>query len=143
MSQAEQDPPRTNTAFAPGGAGPKTLLGPAPEMTGADALRGNDVVNRQDEVLGSIKEIMLDVDSGRVGYAVVSYGGFLGMGEKLFAVPWQALTRDSKHKRLILDLDKDRLKGAPGFDNSRWPDMADRTWVNAIHTYYGIQPYSD
>ena len=66
--------------------------GPGPRLMGADTLMGNDVYNRQDEDLGDIKEIMLDVAGGRISYAVLSYGGLLGMGEKLFAVPWAALT---------------------------------------------------
>ena len=69
--------------------------GPGPRLMGADTLIGNDVYNTRDEDLGDIKEIMLDTQSGRVAYAVLSYGGFLGMGEKLFAVPWSALRLDT------------------------------------------------
>jgi len=112
-------------------------------MMGADTLVGNDVFNHKDEDLGAIKEIMLDMRSGKVGYAVLSFGGFLGMGEKLFAVPWNALTLDTKKKRFVLNVEKDRLKGAPGFDKNHWPDMADQSWARTIHSYYGTQPYSD
>ena len=86
---------------------------------------------------------MLDMRSGRIAYAVLSFGGFLGMGEKLFAVPWNALTLDTDNKRSILNVEKDRLKDAPGFDNDNWPDMADTTWATGIHDYYGTQPYYD
>lgn len=115
--------------------------GPGPQLMGANTLDGNDVYNRQDEDLGDIKEIMLDVDSGRVAYAVLSFGGFLGMGEKLFAVPWSALKLDSENKRFILDVNKDQLKSAPGFDADHWPNMADPIWANDIHNYYGTKPY--
>ena len=71
--------------------------GPGPTLMGADTLMGNDVYNHKDEDLGDIKEIMLDMRTGRVSYAVLSFGGFLGMGEKLFAVPWNALTLDTKN----------------------------------------------
>ena len=74
------------------------------------------------------------------GYAVLSFGGFLGMGEKLFAVPWNALTLDTENKRFVLDAEKDRLKGAPGFAKDHWPNMADQSWANEIHAYYGIEP---
>ncbi|MHB0992314.1 MAG: PRC-barrel domain-containing protein [Burkholderiales bacterium] len=114
--------------------------GPGPRLMGADTLIGNDVYNSEDEDLGDIKEIMLDMRTGKVAYAVLSFGGFLGMGEKLFAVPWQALKLDTVEKRFVLDVDKDRLKSAPGFDPDNWPDMADQTWVNQIHNYYGTQP---
>lgn len=110
---------------------------------GANTLNGNDVYNRQDEDLGDVKEIMLDVPSGRVAYAVLSFGGFLGMGDKLFAVPWTALKLDTVNKRFVLDVSKERLKEAPGFDKDAWPDMADPTWVKGVHAYYGVTPYSD
>ena len=71
--------------------------GPGPQLMGADTLIGNDVYNQNDEDLGDIKEIMLDTNTGKVSYAVLSYGGFLGMGEKLFAVPWEALKLDTEN----------------------------------------------
>lgn len=117
--------------------------GPGPHLMGADTLLGNDVYNTQEESLGDIKEIMLDMRSGRVAYAVLSFGGFLGMGEKLFAVPWSALKLDTVNKRFVLDASKDRLKDAPGFNKDSWPDMADTTWEKGIHDYYGTQPYVD
>ncbi|MDB5988990.1 MAG: antigen [Herbaspirillum sp.] len=111
--------------------------GPGPDLMGADTLIGNDVCNQHDEDLGDIKEIMLDTRSGKVRYAVLSFGGFLGMGEKLFAVPWSALTLDPANKRFILNVEKDRLKSAPGFDKDNWPNMADLVWAKEIHSYYG------
>jgi sporulation protein YlmC with PRC-barrel domain len=115
--------------------------GPGPRLMGADTLLGNDVYNKQDEDLGDIKEIMLDVPAGRIGYAVLSYGGVLGLGEKLFAVPWDALTLDTENKRFTLDMSKDQLKNAPGFDKERWPNMSDQTWAKGVHAYYGTTPH--
>jgi hypothetical protein len=115
--------------------------GPGPELMGADTLLGNDVVNHLDEDLGDIKEIMLDMRNGRVAYAVLSFGGFLGMGDKLFAVPWNALTLDTENKCFRLNVEKSRLENAPGFDKDDWPDMADTTWANEVHSYYGTTPY--
>lgn len=111
--------------------------GPGPYLMGADTLIGNDVYNREDENLGDIKEIMLDMRDGHVSYAVLEFGGFLGMGTKLFAVPWSALTLDTANKRFVLDASKDKLKQAPGFEKDQWPDMADTTWEKSIHDYYG------
>ncbi len=111
--------------------------GPGPDLMGADTLIGNDVYNHNEEELGDIKEIMLDVRSGRVSYAVLSYGGFLGMGEKLFAVPWSALTLDTVNKRFLLNVEKERLENAPGFDKDSWPNMADESWATEIHSFYG------
>jgi sporulation protein YlmC with PRC-barrel domain len=111
--------------------------GPGPGLMGATTLVGDDVCNPHGEDVGEIKEIMLDMRSGEVAYAVLSFGGFLGMGEKLFAVPWRALQLDTENKRFVLNVDQDRLKNAPGFHKSNWPDMADQSWAREIHAYYG------
>ena len=111
--------------------------GPGPQLMGANTLIGNDVYSQNNEDLGDIKEIMLDTSSGKVCYAVLSYGGFLGMGEKLFAVPWHALKLDTDNKRYVLNIDSAKLDSAPGFDKDHWPNMADETWANSIHSFYG------
>ena len=116
--------------------------GPGPALMGADTLIGDTVVNGQEKDLGDIKEIMLDTRTGQVAYAVLSFGGFLGMGEKLFAVPWQALHLDTHNKRFVLDVDKEHLKNAPGFDPDAWPDMSDIGWSDQIHAFYGTSPVS-
>jgi hypothetical protein len=72
---------------------------------------------------------------------VLSFGGFLGVGDKLFAVPWRALKLDTDNKCFILDVDKDRLRDAPGFDKDHWPSMADTQWASKVHSYYGTRPY--
>ena len=107
----------------------------------ASSFEGETVVNGHGEVLGEIEEIMLDVRSGRIAYAVMSVGGFLGIGEKYFAVPWSALTMDTDNKNFLLDVDKERLKNAPGFDRNQWPSMADVQWASAVHNYFGKPPY--
>jgi sporulation protein YlmC with PRC-barrel domain len=117
-----------------------TSAGPGPSLMGADTLLGDGVVNGANQDLGDIKEIMLDMNTGQVAYAVLAFGGFLGMGEKLFAVPWQALHLDTVNKRFVLDVEKERLKNAPGFNKDAWPDMADVQWANAVHTFYGTDP---
>jgi sporulation protein YlmC with PRC-barrel domain len=104
----------------------------------ASTLIGEDVRNLQGEDVGHIKELMIDIRSGRVAYAVLSFGGFLGLGDKLFAVPWSALRLNQQDKVFILDVDKRRLEEAPGFDKDRWPDMADPAWSDTIDRYYGV-----
>ena len=115
--------------------------GPGPQIMGADTLVGDNVVNTLGEDLGEIKEIMLDISSGRVAYAVLSSGGFLGIGDRLFAIPWSALKLDPANKRFVLDIAKERLKNAPGFDKDHWPSMADPSWASTLHDYYGSRPY--
>lgn len=110
--------------------------GPGPELMGADTLIGDRVHNLQNEDIGEIKEIMLDMRTGKIAYAVMSYGGVFTLGEKLFAVPWEALTLDTVNKGFTLNIDKDRVDGAPGFDTDSWPNMANQEWSTEIHNYY-------
>ena len=107
----------------------------------ASTLAGDQVQNSAGEDLGKVDEIMIDIPAGKVAYAVLSFGGFLGMGNKLFAVPWSALRLDEDKKHFILDVDKKKLENAPGFDKDNWPDMADTSWGTRIFSYYGEEPY--
>jgi len=120
-----------------------TKAGPGPKVMAADTLEGDDVVNMADEKLGKLEHIMIDVPTARVAYAVLSFGGFLGMGGKLFAIPWRALRIDPTNHRFILNVDKETLKSAPGFDKDHWPSMADEVWARDVHTYYHARPYWD
>ena len=110
-------------------------------MLSASTLAGDQVQNSAGEDLGKVDEIMIDILSGKVAYAVLSFGGFLGMGNKLFAVPWSRLRLDEDKQHFILDVDRKKLKNAPGFDKDNWPDMADTSWGTRIFSYYGAVPY--
>lgn len=105
-------------------------------LLSASTIAGDEVCNMQEEKLGKIEDIMLDMAEGRIRYAVLSSGGFLGMGDRLFAVPWKALKQDKENKRFMLDIDAERLKNAPGFDKDDWPNMADATWNSTVESYY-------
>jgi hypothetical protein len=102
---------------------------------------GSRVVNGQNEDLGKIEDLVLDVGAGRIAYAVLSFGGFVGLGEKYFAIPWNAFHFNLKESRVVLNVDKKLLASAPGFEKERWPNMADSTWGNSIHKHYGYTPY--
>lgn len=108
----------------------------AATLLSGSTITGDDVCNMQNEKLGEIQDIMLDMTEGKIRYAVLSAGGFLGIGERLFAVPWKALTLDKENKRFLLDVDAERLKNAPGFDKDQWPNMADASWNSSIESYY-------
>ena len=114
-----------------------------PRVLSATTIIGDKVVNTAGEHLGNIKELMIDLDGGLIAYAVLSFGGFLGMGDKLFAIPWEALTVDPENHTLILEVDKEVLKNAPGFDKDNWPDNAkyEAGWLLGVYEYYGYQPY--
>ena len=107
----------------------------------AGTLTGDTVRNRQDEELGNVEEIMIDLDSGRVSYFVLSAGGFLGVGDKYFAIPWELLEVDTENHDVVVDLSKETVENAPGFDKDNWPDGSDLNWLNDIYTYYGTEPY--
>ena len=94
------------------------------QVSRASKIIGTNVKNPDGDKLGDIKELVLDPESGQVVYVVVSFGGILGVGDKLFALPWKALhwTRDKQY--YVLDVDKSTLKKAPGFDKKHWPDSS-------------------
>jgi sporulation protein YlmC with PRC-barrel domain len=134
QNPARQDPSRT--------AGDQAGMVKANRILKASDIIGKDVENAAGDDLGDIEDVVIDPDSGRVAYAVLSFGGFLGMGDKLFALPWQSLKSSAKDAdKFVLDIDKERLKNAPGFDKDTWPNMADRQWATDIHKYYGRDPY--
>jgi len=112
-------------------------------LLSAGSLLNTDVKNTDNEDIGTITEIMLDVTKGRIAYAVLSFGGFLGLGEKLFAIPWVALTIDTTDEKFILNIDKEILEKASGFDHDDWPDMSDVQWNYNTYTYFGYDPYWD
>lgn len=107
----------------------------------ASSINGDAVKNLDGEDLGHIEDLMINTESGEIAYAVLSFGGFLGMGDKLFAIPWKALSLDTANERFVLNVDKERLENAPGFDKDHWPNMADPKWTSSVHDYYGTTPH--
>ncbi len=107
----------------------------------SSTMQGTDVKSPSGENLGDIEDLMIDLETGRVAYAVVSFGGLLGIGNKLFAVPLQALQQDAADESFVLNTTKDALDNAHGFDKDHWPDFADRTWQTAVHKHYNTAPY--
>lgn len=107
----------------------------------AGTLMGDSVKNQNGDDLGNLKEIMLDVQSGRIAYGVLESGSFLGMGGKLFAIPFEAFGVNEKDHTLTLNVDTETLKNAEGFDKNNWPDTANKQWGQQTHDYYGYSPY--
>ena len=112
-----------------------------PYVESASSIMGCKVKNLDGEDLGKIEELMIDIDYGTVAYAVLSFGGFLGVGDKLFAVPWKAFGQSAEENEFILRCDRDTLKSAPGFDKHNWPQISDRSWGIAIYGHYKVEPY--
>jgi sporulation protein YlmC with PRC-barrel domain len=109
----------------------------------ASSVIGTDVINAKGEKLGDIKEIVIDPQTGKVVYAVVTFGGFMTLGEKLFAIPFSAFAYNVSKNEYILDIPKERLQQAPGFDAHHWPSMADEKWNRQVHKYFDSEPYWD
>lgn len=103
------------------------------------SLSGENVKNSQGESLGDVKDIMLDTENNNIAYYVLSFGGLFGLGDKYFAIPPEAMKCNTNNSGFILNIDKDRLKDAEGFDKDNWPDMADPTFRSNLYEHYGIK----
>lgn len=109
-------------------------------------VRGRDLAdysvrNPRGEDLGSIKDVVIDISEGCIAYAALSFGGIMGLGDKLFAVPWEALQYNGADDVFVLDVSKERLENAPGFDKDNWPTTAQREWLTGMYSHYGYTPY--
>ena len=102
----------------------------------SSSLTGDKVFNLQNEDLGKIEDLMIDA------YAVLSFGGILGMGDKLFAIPWTALRLDEERKCFVLDVAKETLESAPGFDKDNWPDLSSVDYARSVYSHYGQKYWS-
>jgi len=108
----------------------------SPQFLSASTLIGAVVKNPKDESLGELKDVMISTTSGKIAFGVLSSGGMLGMGGKLHAIPWEAFRVDAGNERVVLDVPRERLKDAPGFDKDHWPNFADPIVATQVQTYY-------
>lgn len=108
-----------------------------------ETLKIDNVVDALGEKLGTIDDLMVDLDSGCIAYALLSVVGLLGMDDRRFAIPWSAIRVDNKDKQLVLNVNREQLMAAPVFDKDHWPDFGDQVWVEAVHNHYGSKPYWD
>jgi len=112
-----------------------------PQFLSSSTITGDPVENSAGEDLGQIEEIMLDLEKGQVAYAVLSFGGFLGINNKLFVIPWGMLEIDTEKEKVLLDVDKEVLEDAPGFDKDNWPTKPTRDWLETVYVYYEFPRY--
>ncbi|MGS0891183.1 PRC-barrel domain-containing protein [Burkholderia stagnalis] len=123
-----------------GGSG-RTGKGPGPDVTAALTLVGDRVLTMDGHDIGEIADIVLDIRSGRIAYAVVGADGLPGTGPRLLAVPWNVLALDAERRCFVLRVSAERVRDAPDFASDRWPAMADPGWAGTLHAYYGSAPY--
>ena len=110
-------------------------------LISSDKAVGTAVYNHQGEHLGSVYNLMIDKYSGQVAYAVISFGGFLGMGESYHPLPWRTLTYDTRKGGYVVDIDRTRLQKAPSYTSSTTPNWSDRTYGHRVDDFYGVPPY--
>jgi len=115
-------------------------IAPSP-LVKLSALTGREIRNPQSDRMGQIEDIVIDAATGQIAYAVLSFGGFLGLGETWVVMPWGSLQTTDGGKTFTLNMSEEQLKNAPNFDPNQWPDMEDRHWGDTIHAYYGQPPY--
>ncbi|MBX6376115.1 MAG: PRC-barrel domain-containing protein [Acetobacteraceae bacterium] len=112
-------------------------------LIAADKVNGTAVYNRAGDRLGTVYDVMIDKVSGKVAYAVMSFGGFLGIGERYHPLPWSMLTYDTSMGGYVVDLDRSQLEGAPTYAANENIDWNDRDWGKRVSDYYGTRPYWD
>ena len=107
----------------------------------ASTVKGTTVKNAIDENIGEIEEIMMDAMTGEVAYVVLSVdSGFLNLGSKYFAIPFEAFSFENHQEDVvILNVDKDKLENAPGFDKDNWPSGPQGEFINELNVYYGFE----
>jgi hypothetical protein len=110
-------------------------------LISSEKVEGTTVYNSTGEKLGSIQNVMIDKLTGKVAYADMSFGGFLGIGDRHHPLPWSVLKYDTEKDGYVVDLDKERLKGAPNYGAGDRMDWEDRAWGQQVHEYYGVPPY--
>lgn len=109
-------------------------------LLSASSMRDFSVKNIEGKDIGEIKDLVVDWNDGKVAYAVLSFGGFMGFGEKLFAIPLDQFSFDTKNEELVLNVSKERLKDAPGFDKDNWPQYPDAEFINSVYRHYSASP---
>lgn len=112
-----------------------------PRTLSISALSGVAVANTAGEELGKTEDYVIDLEGGHVVFAIISAGGFMGRGNRLFAVPWDALKFYPHERKFTINVDRETFRKAPSFEKSNWPDMTDRQWASEIYNYYGYRPY--
>jgi hypothetical protein len=114
---------------------------PSGHLIAASKVQGTTVYNAAMEKLGSVEDVMIDKASGRIAYAILSFGGFLGIGDKFFPLPWEKLSYNQEMGGYIVDIDRDTLEGAPSYTDAATATWSDEAWHREVHSHYGSDPY--
>jgi hypothetical protein len=112
-------------------------------LIAANQVQGTIVYNTALEKLGSVEDVMIDKANGRIAYAVLRFGGFLGIGDKYYPLPWERLSYNTEVGGYVVDIDRDTLEGAPSYTDEATASWDDKAWGRDVHAYYGVHPYWD
>lgn len=107
----------------------------------SSTITGQNIYNLKDENIGNIKDLMIDLNNAEIAYAVISFGGFMGIGNKLFAMPLKAFQFSDSDNTIRLDIDKEKLEHAPSFDKDNWPKTDDNEFIDSVQSHYGVQDH--
>lgn len=129
------------TSGTQGGTSGQTATDETGDLIASDKVEGTAVYNRQGERLGTVHNFMVDKRSGQVAYAVMSFGGFLGIGESYHPLPWKVLTYDTRQGGYVVDLSRQQLEGAPSYGSSSAPNWSDPAYGRGVNDYYGVAPF--
>ena len=110
-------------------------------LLGTASFYGDSAYDLAGKFLGEIEELVLDIHSGRLAYALLAVGGFLGMGRRMVAIPWSTVTVDRVYQRCVINVELERLIDAPSLDGDPFPRMADPSWATKVHAFFGCKPY--
>jgi hypothetical protein len=116
---------------------------PSGHLIAAHQVQGTTVYNTELEKLGSVDDIMIDKASGRIAYAVLTFGGFLGIGDQFYPLPWEKLSYNTEMGGYIVDIDRATLEGAPSYADKAAASWDDASWGRDVYAHYGVHPYWD
>jgi hypothetical protein len=116
---------------------------PSGNLIAAHQVQGTSVYNTALEKLGAVEDIMIDKASGRIAYAVLSFGGFLGIGDRSYPLPWEKLSYSKELGGYVVDVDRETLEGAPSYTDDATASWDDETWTRDVYTHYGVHPFWD
>jgi len=116
---------------------------PSGHLIGANQVQGTTVYDLAGEKLGSVQDVMIDKRSGRIAYAILSFGGFLGIGDQYHPLPWEKLKYDTEKGGYVVDIDRETLQGSPSYTDDATANWSDETWGRNVYAYYGVHPYWD
>jgi sporulation protein YlmC with PRC-barrel domain len=116
---------------------------PSGKLIAAHKVQGTSVYNTALEKLGTVEDLMIDKASGRIAYAVLSFGGFLGIGDRYYPLPWEKLDYNRELGGYVVDIDRETLEGAPSYTDKKTAAWDDEAWGRDVYAHYGVSPFWD